>query len=129
VTLTQEDLDRYVISKIEYERITEDINYRIGEILKLILKSFGKKKKVCWYWPSTHIGHGKIDLRYGYIKWIVVGCNAKDISNNYNDYYDSFPKEFLTMSDDEILDYIKNEINRSKNSRAKRIFKEDFQER
>jgi len=113
--LNQSDLDAYEIARINFYKAKDKITNRMDEILTLILKAFGyPRKQIYWYFHDAPEGEiGILDLGHEYIDWIIEDIKGGIIENRYEDYRDSMPRIFLTMTDKQILDYIEEENRRS----------------
>ena len=131
MSLQREDLEQYVYAKKTLGITEEKVFDRISEVIRVIHKSFGihLDNLVGWTWyfydaiegevgtlrvdasePDTVLDFEALDAEIEYVfEWWGNNDNEdRDVlSVREYDYATSFPAAFLTMSDDEIVDFIK----------------------
>lgn len=130
--LTNELFEKHAKAKENLGIIETKINDRVGEILALICKAFNKESlKFSWAYHHSEDEGGGMHIDFSFsddeipICWWFHNHNGTPkLENRFWDYTQGFPGEFLKMSNDEILNHLKNEIKSSNEYKAAQKSKE-----
>ena len=125
--LTQDDIDRWVGAKAKADACEQKIIDRMRNILELIGKFFNYELG-CWYFhdaPEGGMGTLEISTTIEYVsEWVEKSGDHKTkekLATKDWDYRDAIPADFLTMSDEEILGYLQNDLDEHKKTEKENL--------
>lgn len=126
---SKKDLQKYMKARDDLATESERLNQRVRSIITTIHSVFGVKPKSDWSWWYPDAGEGEVgQIQYSgildqpngevfYMTWHVDG----NFDSGRWDYGYSFPTQFLTMSVQEITEYINNDIQEVKEEEKKAL--------
>jgi len=123
--LTQADIVSFEKISKELGAIEEKITERIDHIFGIIFKAFETTKptRFTWYFRDAQEGElGTIELDGEEIHYVTEGVNGGNIDridNGIWDYSTGMPKDFLSMKDEKIIEYIHKEIKDAEKKKEK----------
>lgn len=103
--LTENHIKEYLDLKKKLNTLDKKIERRVNYIIHIIHKTFLSSMRWGWYFPNAEEGErGTVNLSDDYINFILNDPRSFRTTNF--DFTNSFPKEFLFMTDKEIIDFI-----------------------
>ncbi len=122
---TEDDISEYLVTLGVFEKKRSILENRVDHIISVILKVF-KARLGCWYFYNAREGEvgecssyelrdkDSIEISY------ILDTKPVDIGTQFWDYSAGFPRRFLFMTDKEITDHIKAELQTEKELKKKR---------
>ena len=121
--LTDQDIQKYKDSLAATDKLASVIDDRVDEIISLIHRLFGHRQKgdrPNWWYPNAFEGErGTIDFDTEWVDYIL-GKSCR-LDSGVWDYGSAIPYEFLTMTDEQISDIIKDEIKRTNDKKEQSV--------